>query len=106
MQGGYQSDGNLEGLTIIIGHSHHWVHVMTTLGTFSHLRAISLDLVEREHHLSLDTITFSSSLGWVLATTVACVLVVAWFGYRLTPSGTLKNHSCQEHVQMEQWKED
>lgn len=87
-----------------IGHSHHWVHVMTTLGTFCYLRAVSLDMAEREHHLALDTITFTSSLGWVLATMVACVLIVVWFGYRLTPSGSLKDHSHHEHV--EQWKED
>lgn len=80
------------GMFDYIGHSHHWVHVMTTLGTFCHLKAISLDLVEREHLLALDTITFGSSLAWVLATMVTCVLIVVWFGTRLTPSGTLRSH--------------
>ena len=81
------------GMFDYIGHSHHWVHVMTTMGTLCHLKAVIIDLRERESVLSLDKITFTSSLGWVVGTMLTCILIVAWFGLQLTPSGKRRHQN-------------
>ncbi len=76
----------------ICGHSHQWVHTLTTLGTFGHILGIQLEIRDRSEQLNvlLDSITFYSSLGWALATLVIGVALALWFGSKLTVEGYLR----------------
>ena len=74
----------------LIGNGHHWMHILLGLGTLTYMWAIQTDLREREHILSLDLLTFSSSLAWVLVTIVGCLVIVFWSWCDLFPLKGLK----------------
>lgn len=80
----------------ICGHSHQWVHTMTSLGTLAHIVAIQLEMKDRSHELDrlMDGVTVYSSLGWALATFLVCLGVALWFGSKLTVDGYLKTERC------------
>ena len=74
----------------LIGNGHQWMHFFTSLGPAFFITAIATDLKEREHFLSLNQVTFFSSLLWVLITLIGCLGVVFWSWTRLLPSGELR----------------
>ena len=74
----------------LIGNGHQWMHILVGLGTVTYMWAIQTDLREREHILSLDLLTFSSSLAWVLVTVVGCSVIVFWSWCHLFPLNELK----------------
>ena len=74
----------------LIGNGHQWMHFFTSIGPVFYITAITTDLKEREHLLSLEQVTFSSSLLWVLVTLMGCLSVVIWSWSRLSPSGELR----------------
>ena len=73
----------------LIGSGHQWMHFFTSLGPAFYITAIATDLKETQH-LSLDQVTFLSSVAWVLITLVGCLSVVFWSWSRLSPSGELR----------------
>ncbi len=77
----------------ICGHSHQWVHTMTTLGTFAHIMAVQADIRDRSE--SLDSLLYGinvySSLGWAMGTLVVGVVLALWFGSQLTVEGYLRS---------------
>ena len=80
----------------LIGSGHQWMHFLTSVGPAFYITAVATDLEEREHLLSLEQVTFSSSLLWVLITFVGCLSVVFWSWRRLSPSGELRHKLKEE----------
>ena len=62
----------------LVGVGHQFMHIFSGLGSMSYKIAIESDLREREHFLHLDQVTFLSSVAWVLATAIACLIIVLW----------------------------
>ncbi|XP_064403696.1 membrane progestin receptor gamma-A-like [Halichondria panicea] len=77
----------------ICGHSHQWVHIITSFGTLAHILSVQTELQERADKMEtlLEGITFYSSLGWVLGALFVGVCVALWFGSQLSVEGHLKN---------------
>ena len=77
----------------ILGHSHQWMHITTTMGMFLHCWASHLDLEDRKDKMDelLEGITLNSSLGWVFGTLAVITTLALWFGSQLTTNGELRN---------------
>ena len=77
----------------ILGHSHQWMHITTTMGTFLHFWAVHLEFEERKDKMDelLEGITFNSSLGWFFGTLAVTATLALWFGSQLTTNGELRN---------------
>lgn len=84
----------------ICGHSHQWLHIVTTVGTSLHFWAVHLELEERELEMDmlLEGITFLSSLGWTLGTLFVTATLALWFGSQLTASGELSERRQSSQV--------
>ena len=75
------------------GQSHHWVHTLTSLGTFEIYRACLTEMIVRWPSPEEDVSHMSSSLLWMVATLCAVLLSVLYFGLQLTENGNLKSMS-------------
>ncbi|XP_064403692.1 membrane progestin receptor gamma-A-like [Halichondria panicea] len=77
----------------ICGHSHQWMHVLTSVGTMFHIIAFESELETRSDELEtlLQGVTFLSTLGWTLVTLMVASIVTISFGSNLTVDGHLKN---------------
>ena len=78
----------------ICGHSHQWVHIITSFGTLAHILSVQTELQQRADKMDilLEGITFCSSLGWVLGSLFVGVCVALWFGSKLSVEGHLRNN--------------
>lgn len=73
-----------------IGQSHHWVHTLTSLGTFEIYRACLTEMLVRWPSPEEDMSHMYTSPLWMVVTLCLVLLVVVYFGSQLTDSGELR----------------
>ena len=80
----------LPGWFDFIGQSHHWVHTLTSVGTFEIYRACLTEMLVRWPSPEEDMSHMQTSPLWMVVTLCFVLLVVVYFGSQLTDSGELK----------------
>lgn len=73
----------------VLGHSHQWLHILTTMGNLSLFWAAQVALEVRRDQMPvlLDGLTLWSTVGWMVASLILSGATAAWFGAQLTVDG-------------------